>query len=70
MTPWTAAYQAPPSMGFSRQEYQSGVPLPSLQANVGFPERYSWNSPKEIMVPFQADGELDSGPPKINAVRQ
>ena len=28
-TPWTAAYQAPPSMGFSRQEYQSGLPLPS-----------------------------------------
>ena len=29
VTPWTAAYQAPPSMGFSRQEYCSGVPLPS-----------------------------------------
>ena len=29
VTPWTAAYQAPPSMGFSRQEYWSGVPLPS-----------------------------------------
>ena len=29
MTPWTAAYQAPPFMGFSRQEYWSGVPLPS-----------------------------------------
>ena len=29
MTPWTSAYQAPPSMGFSRQEYWSGVPLPS-----------------------------------------
>ena len=28
-TPWTAAYQAPSSMGFSRQEYGSGVPLPS-----------------------------------------
>ena len=28
-TPWTAAFQAPPSMGFSRQEYWSGVPLPS-----------------------------------------
>ena len=28
-TSWTAAYQAPPSMGFSRQEYWSGVPLPS-----------------------------------------
>ena len=30
-TPWTAAYQAPLSMGFSRQEYWSGVPLPSPQ---------------------------------------
>ena len=29
-TPWTAAYQAPPSMRFSRQEYWSGVPLPSV----------------------------------------
>ena len=29
-TSWTVAYQAPPSMGFSRQEYWSGVPLPSL----------------------------------------
>ena len=29
MTPWTAAHQAPPSMGFSRQEYWSGLPLPS-----------------------------------------
>ena len=28
-TPWTAAHQAPPSMGFPRQEYWSGVPLPS-----------------------------------------
>ena len=29
-TPWTAAHHAPPSMGFSRQEYWSGLPLPSL----------------------------------------
>ena len=29
VTPWTAAFQDPPSMGFSRQEYWSGVPLPS-----------------------------------------
>ena len=29
-TPWTAAYKATPSMGFSRQEYWSGVPSPSL----------------------------------------
>ena len=35
-TPWTAAYQAPPSMGFSRQEYWSGVPLPSPNKFWGF----------------------------------
>ena len=34
VTPWTAAYQAPPSMGFSRQEYWSGVPLPSPMTNL------------------------------------
>ena len=34
-TPWTAAYQAPPSMGVSRQEYWSGVPLPSLLVVAG-----------------------------------
>ena len=28
-TPWTVAYQAPPSMEFSRQEYWSGLPFPS-----------------------------------------
>ena len=33
-TPWTAAHQAPPSMGFSRQEYWSGVPLPSPIADL------------------------------------
>ena len=31
MTPWTAVHQAPPSMGFSRQEYWSRVPSPSLE---------------------------------------
>ena len=31
VTPWTAAHQAHPSMGLSRQEYWSGVPLPSLK---------------------------------------
>ena len=35
-TPWTAAYQAPPSMGFSRQEYWSGVPLPSPHLKLVF----------------------------------
>ena len=32
-TPWTAARQAPPSMGFSRQEYWSGLPLPYYKTN-------------------------------------
>ena len=35
VTTWTAAYQAPLSMGFSRQEYWSGVPLPSPCAGEG-----------------------------------
>ena len=41
-TPWTVAYQAPPSMGFSRQEYWSGVPLPSLRS------RGAWKKPSEL----------------------
>ena len=35
-TLWTAAYQAPPSMGFSRQEYWSGVPLPSPLTSLSY----------------------------------
>ena len=33
-TPWTATHQGPPSMGFSRQEYWSGLPLPSLDKDI------------------------------------
>ena len=39
-TPWTTAYQAPPSMGFSRQEYWSGVPLPSPMHES---EKWKWS---------------------------
>ena len=35
--PWTAAHQAPPSMGFSRQEHWSGVPLPSPIIRLAIP---------------------------------
>ena len=35
-TPWTAAYQPPPSLGFSRQEYWSGVPLLSLFVSISY----------------------------------
>ena len=40
VTPWTAAYQAPPPMGFTRQEYWSGVPLPSPQGRYYLPFNY------------------------------
>ena len=39
-TPWTAVHQAPPSMGFSRQEYWSGVPLPSPMHRLS--KAYRW----------------------------
>ena len=39
-TPWTAADQAPPSMGFSRQEYWSGVPLAPLVKEIVFSPLY------------------------------
>ena len=45
-TPWTVAHQAPPSMGFSRQEYWSGVPLPSPY----FHDSYSNISPESFFV--------------------
>ena len=39
-TPWTAAHQAPPSMGFCRQEYWSGVPLPSPKYILCYTKRH------------------------------
>ena len=44
-TPWTAAYQAPPSMRFSRQEYWSGVPLPSPISSPSFQYKKPRNKP-------------------------
>ena len=42
--PWTAAYQAPPSMGFSRQESWSGMPLPSPQEKCKLLQmRFPWS---------------------------
>ena len=52
-TPWTAAYQVPLSMGFSSQEYWSGVPLPSpsmLYTKAEFPNFYHFNSILILMV--------------------
>ena len=56
-TPWTVAYQAPPFMGFSRQECWSGLPLPS-----------AWDPPDLGIEPgspaLQTDA-LPSEPPAI-----
>ena len=56
-TPWTAAYQAPPSMGFARQEYWSGVPLPS-PGDLPDPEI-------EARSPALEADALTSEPPKV-----
>ena len=48
-TPWTAAYQAPPSMGFSRQEYWSGVP---------FPTNLEWSVKIKVICIFYLSKEL------------
>ena len=57
VTPWTAAYQAPPSMGFSRWQYWSGVPLPSPKdTGVGW---ISCDKPNPIHLVFLGDERSD-----------
>ena len=59
-TPWTAAHQAPPSMGFSRKEYWSGVPLPSpsTQCTTGqIARRWGFGSRNTILFRKPADWE-------------
>ena len=62
-TLWTAAYQAPPSTGFSRQEYWSGVPLPSPSLSITNPQillnscpssRWCHPSISSSVVPFSS----------------
>ena len=50
-TPWNAAYQAPPSMAFSRQEYQSGFPLPSPKTFDCVDYNKLWKFLKEMGIP-------------------
>ena len=54
VTPWTAAYQAPPSMGFSRQEYWSGVPLTSVVPDSLQPQR---RQPIRLPRPWDSPGK-------------
>ena len=56
-TPWTAAYKAPPSMGFSRQEYWSGVPLSALSILIKKAEFHSMaslNSTQILAIQFSS----------------
>ena len=60
--PWTAVYQAPPSMGFSRQEYWSGVPVVIIGShgwNSTIPGQGSTNSP-EVMLRCMGAGFLEA----------
>ena len=59
-TSWTAAYQAPPSMGFSRQEYWSGVPLPSPKYHLEYLYCSWWVPWTEVY----ADEVIHGGPLK------
>ena len=49
-TPWTAAYQAPPSMGFSRQEYWSGVPLPFPKDCMNYKQILNASIQQEVLI--------------------
>ena len=57
-TPWTAAYQAPLSVGFSRQEYWGGVPLPSPRGKLGRDKLGVWGWCKHTTV-HNTDNQKD-----------
>ena len=66
-TPWTAAHQAPRSMGFCRQEYWSGVPLPSLfrvtvlfKSHADIYKYLPWNSHGECKIKYSILSILSS----------
>ena len=63
-TPWTAAYQAPLSMGFSRQKYWSGVPLPSPRNTLQVSKFF-------LMSGYKSRGRRgrDFSPPRIHHLR-
>ena len=67
VNPWTAAHQAAQSMGFSRQEYWSGVPLPSLKntpgwTQIGVIHFIAVQSGSQCPMGVQSVSSLDSQP--------
>ena len=81
VTQWTAAFQAPLSMGFSRQEYWSGVPLPSRVQLLMTPWTVAYQAPPSMgfsrqeywsRLPFPSPGDLpypkiEPGSPSLQA---
>ena len=67
-TPWTAAYETPPSMGFSRQEYWSGVPLPSLNMLSRLVITFLPRSKRLLISWLQSPSAAIFEPPKIKSV--
>ena len=52
--PWTAAHQAPLSMGFARQEYWSGLPLPSLVLEARYGQIHEMKTPGAALIAFMS----------------
>ena len=67
-TPWTVAYHAPLSVGFSRQEYWNGLPFPSPGdlPNPGIEPRYP--TLQADALPFEPPGKLSHQETKIPAI--
>ena len=67
-TPWTEAYQAPPPMGFSRQEYWRGVPLPSLNILSRLVINLLPRSKRLLISWLQSPSKVILEPPKIKSL--
>ena len=67
VTPWTAAYQTPPSMGFSREEYWSGLPFPSPIHESESDVAQSWPTHRLLATPWTAAYQA---PPSMGFSRQ
>ena len=66
MTPWTAAYQAPLSMGFSRQEYWSGEPSPSplliiREMKIKMTMRYHFTPVRMVIIKMSTNSKCCRG---------
>ena len=66
-TPWTVAYQAPPSMGLSRQEYWSGLPFPSPMHES---EKWKWSRFSRVWLLATPWTAAYQAPPSMGLSRQ